>query len=560
VRTLTVEARCAAAAGVALMGAFLLGVTPLIPPDPLTPDAPPAAFSAGRAIEHVRVVAAAPHPVGSPRQIEVAAYIQQEIGELGLTSAVQETRATVSRRGTPARDVTVRNILATIPGTRSRKALLLGAHYDSAPNSPGASDNGAAVATLLETARAVRAGAPLGHDVMFLFTDGEEAGLLGAKAFVTWQPHAAAVATVLNFDARGRTGPVVMFETAGPNLSLVSRLSRSVPQPIATSLSEDVYRRMPNRTDFTTFRDSRLAGLNFAFFAEPRVYHSASDTIQNLDPRTLQHQGTSALALTRALGNDNLPLTGTDRAVYFNIGRSILLYYPAGWTLPLVTLTGLIALISFAFALRTRLLTLRDLLLGTLALIASVIVSLLIGVVVSRTLAGVLGARGSVGAGARYLAIVAGLTALCAFAIYHLASKRVSLAGLIVPVHAGWTLAAIALAISVPGASYLFLWPALIGVLLQVPLILRLRRAQPVSPFLRVALTLPIVPAVILLTPAIGLIYSAIGPSIVTPVAALCAGLMSALCVPALTLTTATWLRPAVGASASSTAPGTARA
>ena len=50
------------------------------------------------------------------------------------------------------------------------------AHYDSVPFGPGAADDGAGVVTLLETARALKAGPPLKNDVIFLFTDGEEAG------------------------------------------------------------------------------------------------------------------------------------------------------------------------------------------------------------------------------------------------------------------------------------------------------------------------------------------------------------------------------------------------
>ena len=96
--------------------------------------------------------------------------------------------------GTPGRD-------------GQRQGALLMAHYDSVPNSPGASDDGAAVASLLETLRALRGGPRLKNDVIFLFTDGEEVALLGSKAFVEEHPWARDVGLVLNFEARGYTGP-----------------------------------------------------------------------------------------------------------------------------------------------------------------------------------------------------------------------------------------------------------------------------------------------------------------------------------------------------------------
>lgn len=62
-------------------------------------------------------------------------------------------------------------------------SLLVNAHYDSVPFSPGASDNGVMVAMALECLR-IALIQPYDLPVIFLFNDGEEAGLLGADAFV----------------------------------------------------------------------------------------------------------------------------------------------------------------------------------------------------------------------------------------------------------------------------------------------------------------------------------------------------------------------------------------
>jgi hypothetical protein len=528
--------------GIALIAAFLLGVGPLIPPAPLPADAPEAMFSAERAMAHVRVIAAAPHPAGSARQSEVAAYLQQQLGAIGLTPSVQESRVSLTRKGFPP-EILLRNIITTIPGTQPSKAVLLAAHYDSVPGSPGASDNAAAVATLLETARALRAGSRVANDVVLLFSDGEEAGLLGARAFMASHPLAPAVGVVINFDARGRGGPVVMFETAGPNLAFAQELSRSAPYPIATSLSEDVYRRMPNTTDFTEFRRRGLTGVNFAFFAEPRYYHNANDRIEHLDPRTLQHEGTYALAMSSALGNRRLPLAAGGRGVYFNVGRALLLAYPAAWALPLAVLVVLLLAAALAAGLIARRLTLRGLAIGTLAALAAIIVSGLIGFSAERFLARPIGARsGGIAIGLLYFAIVCGLVMLAVSLVYRLARRRATPADLLVPVHACWTLFALALTLVAPGASYLFLWPAAAGVL-AVLVLLVLRRRQPerapesapesaLGAAARAWLAIPALPAVLLLTPALGLIYFAIGPSIVTSVVAVSVALVTALVAP----------------------------
>ena len=95
--------------------------------------------------------------------------------------------------------------MARLPGTRSGgRAFLLVAHYDSVPTGPGATDNGAGVATVLETVRALKAGPALRNDVIVLLADGEERGLLGARAFVDGYPWAQEVGAVLNLDTRGQ--------------------------------------------------------------------------------------------------------------------------------------------------------------------------------------------------------------------------------------------------------------------------------------------------------------------------------------------------------------------
>src|SRR5690606_16680614 len=128
------------------------------------------------------------------------------------------------------------------------KAVALFAHYDSVPTGPGAADDAAGVAVLLETLRALKASPPLPRDVLFVVTDGEEVGLMGARAFVERHDAAKDVGVALNFEARGHRGPSLMFQTSPENGGLIRTYAEAVARPVANSAGAEVYRRMPNDT------------------------------------------------------------------------------------------------------------------------------------------------------------------------------------------------------------------------------------------------------------------------------------------------------------------------
>jgi Zn-dependent M28 family amino/carboxypeptidase len=79
----------------------------------------------------------------------VQQYIQQELGQWG-TVDVQ----TLKRRGQTLQNLTLRLPAIAVPTGKPRSPILMGAHYDAVPGSPGADDNATGVAVLLELARA----------------------------------------------------------------------------------------------------------------------------------------------------------------------------------------------------------------------------------------------------------------------------------------------------------------------------------------------------------------------------------------------------------------------
>ena len=127
----------------------------------------------------------------------------------------------------------MRNVVAVLPGHRARPAgSFLMAHHDSVETGPGAARRRApAWPPLLETVRALTAGPPLRNDVVVVLTDAEEACLCGAEAFAARHPLASDGGVVLNLEARGTTGPPIMFETSLGNADLAGRLRRRRAAP-----------------------------------------------------------------------------------------------------------------------------------------------------------------------------------------------------------------------------------------------------------------------------------------------------------------------------------------
>jgi len=113
---------------------------------------PLAEFSTKRALVHIKTISQKPHYVGSENHNQVANYLRYELTKLGLETSFQDGY-TLTDWGNLVKS---KNILARIKGSQNGKALLLLSHYDSAPHSasPGASDDGAGIATILEGVRA----------------------------------------------------------------------------------------------------------------------------------------------------------------------------------------------------------------------------------------------------------------------------------------------------------------------------------------------------------------------------------------------------------------------
>ncbi|MDP3490423.1 MAG: M20/M25/M40 family metallo-hydrolase [Phenylobacterium sp.] len=324
-------------------------------PRPLPADAPAQVFSAGRARADIEVVAQAPHPTGSPANFAVREHLTARMTALGLAPRVTIARPFMSREVGGKTFVTgarIENLVGVLPGRDPKApALALMAHYDSVPRSPGAGDDAAGVAAILEVISNLRARGQPERNVVVIFTDGEEIGLLGARAFFEQDPLAQTIGFVMNLEARGSAGRVTMFETGmngGPTVELFARVAPGSP---SNSLAVFAYERMPNDTDFSIPRDQGIAGLNYAFAGRQFDYHSPTATLENLSLRSVQDLGDQALAAAVAAAySDTLPVQGPDRVYAPLPGGKTVAYAPAlGWGL-----LGLAALLLTLALARTR--------------------------------------------------------------------------------------------------------------------------------------------------------------------------------------------------------------
>jgi len=422
----------------------LLVVYQLNPPGPAAISAPLTEFSNERALKYLTVIAQRPHPVGTSEHAAVANYIQNELAALGLSPELQQTP-------------TATNILVRLKGTFDEKAVLLVGHYDTVPASPGASDDGAAVVGIVETLRALKSSQPLRNDVIALFSDAEEVGNLGAKAFVYQHPWAKNVGVVLNFDAHGTSGPVIMFETSNKNDWLIKEFAKAAPHPAANSLAPAIYELMPNTTDLTVFKEAGLAGLNFACIKGLNYYHTPLDNLTNIDHRSIQHQGSTALALTRHFGDLNLARTGHENEVYFDVLNSAIISYSEQWVVPLAILVclSLVALIACGF--KNKHLTCYGLVVGFMAVPLSVVSIVLILNPVKALL------RMAVSQEENNfdLVLFIGITICVLLVVNAKLSHKVGISNLMVGGYL-WSLILLALtSLFLRGGSYLFTWPLL---------------------------------------------------------------------------------------------------
>lgn len=458
---------------VAVLVLVVAGATAIVtsrPPAPAASDAPPSTFSAARAMGTVAALATGPRPIGSPASDRVRDGLVDRLRAMGLQTSTTPGTGTSSSEGVQAAGA-VENVVATRRGSAPTGAVVLMAHYDSVPSGPGAADDGSGVASILETVRALSGSPALRNDLVVLLTDGEEAGLLGAQAFTRADPLRGRPAVVLNWEARGSGGPSLLFQTSPGNARLIDAY-RAVPHPAGDSSLAAAYSLLPNDTDLTPFLAAGRPGLNSAFVERAGRYHTPGDTPANLDPGSVQQQGSSMLALTRVLGAADLapfdpavsgaPAPGdvTYAAVFGHLW-----VYPGGYVVPLALLAAVTVLGALVLAVRRGRVTPARFAGAFATWPVAVLAAALLGEGVWRAVAAVRpGYANGLGFVHRPGAVQAGVLLLGLVALLSwgtLLRRRLGAWAMGLAATAWLAALGVLTAVLVPGASFLFALPAL---------------------------------------------------------------------------------------------------
>ncbi|KAJ3170474.1 hypothetical protein HDU87_008768 [Geranomyces variabilis] len=298
----------------AAFGAFALHHYTL-PPAPSSPShAVNASFSAVRAVEDLlSVIAAEPHMANSDRNDFVRRFIAEELGSL---KTYGEDRGhsvdlllhdPVNMFVRPvywqSNNVALR-INANANNNSLASALLVSAHYDSAPLAPGATDNGIAVAAMLEVIRNLlslpASSSRLQSSVIFLFNNGEEISLYGARTFLR-HPWCTDVKAFINIDSGGAAGEGARSAVWRSNsLDMMRGYAQSAPYPHASVAVQDLAALVPSETDATVYGTwGGLPGIDLAFYNTRGLYHSQFDDVAHVSPRSVQQMGDNLLQNVR---------------------------------------------------------------------------------------------------------------------------------------------------------------------------------------------------------------------------------------------------------------------
>jgi hypothetical protein len=430
-------------------------------------NAPAEQFSGTRAMEALRAtIPNVPHPVGTVAHDAARDAIVQQLTALDYRVRIQK------RFSCNAHNVCapVENILAT--QTQADDAavphVIVAAHYDSVPAGHGMSDDGTAVATLLEIARAVRH-ERFAHPVTFLIDDGEETGLLGAEAFAADRELARTAGFVINLEARGTSGPAVLFETSRTNRWMLPDLVRALPRPIGSSFFVTIYDLLPNDTDLTVFKRDGKAGINFAYLGHVAHYHTPLDDLAHADARVVQQRGDQVLATLRRFANGELQRTSRGDAVWFDVVTFFIVWWPAALSLWLSVAGLLLTIVAAVKRMRSGATTARAITTGVLAFFAAIVAAGVVGFALNWLIAlrvrAMWAAHPLPGIAAMWLAGIAVAVLVSAAFV-----RRAGHDGLALGYALVWNVIAIALSVALPGASYFAVVP---GLVLAIALLVR---------------------------------------------------------------------------------------
>lgn len=267
---------------------------------------PDVAFDTDRALADARAIAGlGVRPGGSEAESEAAGYIDRKLRSMGYATRVDTFPLPNGK--------TSRNVTAVAPGTDSARTIVVGAHFDTKPPSPGGNDNASGCGVALELARQLK-GRPAPGEVRFVFYGTEEYLTdapgdnhhLGSRfdAAHLSDERIGNIAAMLSIDMVGYGArPYVRTMKRGP-MDFVEVMRAEAKQQ---GLQLD-YRKDPGATGWSDHEPYELRGVPVAWlqWLEDPTYHTKKDDAEHIQRRPLDASGRLVLGVLRSLGASEL--------------------------------------------------------------------------------------------------------------------------------------------------------------------------------------------------------------------------------------------------------------
>lgn len=249
---------------------------------------------------------------GQPGAARARAYLVERFEALGLAGS-PETMIHDWRLSTGRGAVEGINIVGRIEGARvPDRYIVVTAHYDhvgvvDGQIHNGADDNASGVATLLELAARLRADPPE-HSVLIVALDGEELGLLGARAFVESPPvPLSAMALNLNLDMTGRPDDGRLWAVGTHQTPALRAILEPIAPVSGVSLAfgkdAPTDRGADNWVEASDHAAFHAAGIPFIYLGVDfhPDYHAPTDDFERIDPAAFLAASELSIAAFRAL-------------------------------------------------------------------------------------------------------------------------------------------------------------------------------------------------------------------------------------------------------------------
>lgn len=231
--------------------------------------------------------------LGAPNEAFVPAVaLSQTDGDrlAALLAEGQTVSATVNVTGGGISQETSHNVVAVKKPTNKKKdtnqIIVVGAHHDSVPGSPGANDDASGVATAIELAR-VMANMPTDTELRFVTFGAEELGLLGSYQYVETltQDERDRIVGMFQMDMVGSrdAGELIMFTVDGEK-NAVTNLSAAAGVRTGNPLGYG----QEGRSDHVPFYYAGIPAALFIHNPTEPWYHTPEDSLDKISKEKLQ--------------------------------------------------------------------------------------------------------------------------------------------------------------------------------------------------------------------------------------------------------------------------------